>query len=454
MPSLYEPFPGLPPFPDTVPTAPLLKISLAKLLRHDKEEEQRLWEVCCDLGFFYLDLRSDGPATNGHTDGTEGDTNEYANEHSNGTNGPTSDVQIDGESLLRDADQLFKVGEELFDLPVEEKQKYDFAEQGSYFGYKGYGSGIVDKKGTKDRNEFYNVCYLLSSFSPFASIFRVLDTNHSQLNSRMSSAKPAANKSAKVSKDDILANMPPLPAPKLLEKHRPLLKSYITTSHSLITLILTHLNAHLALPPNTLQNLHNLHAISGDQVRFIKAPPQPPADRRTALGAHTDFGSVTVLFNRLGGLQVRLPSSIDAVPPATQPVGEERVEIEALTVGDGEQRWAYVRPLPWHAIINLGDALVKFSKGILRSNVHRVVAPPGLQAEGTRFSLVYFSRPEDDAILKPLRESPLVKERCGDAEGGEGVDSKTWILRRALGRRMGGRWEDSAGTEDARGIKG
>ena len=161
MPSLYEPFPGLPPFPDTVPTAPLLKISLAKLLRHDKEEEQNLWEACCDLGFFYLDLRSDG---------TEGDTNGYANEHSNGKNGPTTDVQIDGESLLRDADQLFKVGEELFDLPVEEKQKYDFAEQGSYFGYKGYGSGIVDKKGTKDRNEFYNVCYLLSSFSPFVSI--------------------------------------------------------------------------------------------------------------------------------------------------------------------------------------------------------------------------------------------------------------------------------------------
>jgi hypothetical protein len=44
-----------------------------------------------------------------------------------------------------------------FDLEVAEKVKYDFKDQGSYFGYKGYGEGIIDAKGTKDRNEFYNV---------------------------------------------------------------------------------------------------------------------------------------------------------------------------------------------------------------------------------------------------------------------------------------------------------
>ena len=47
--------------------------------------------------------------------------------------------------------------EEFFQLPVEEKARYDFMEQGSYFGYKGYGAGIVDKEGNRDRNEFYNV---------------------------------------------------------------------------------------------------------------------------------------------------------------------------------------------------------------------------------------------------------------------------------------------------------
>lgn len=47
-----------------------------------------------------------------------------------------------------------------------------------------------------------------------------------------------------------------------------------------------------------------------------------------------------------------------------------------------EGGWCYVRPLPGHAIVNLGDALVKFSKGGVRSSVHRVVKPPGRQGGG------------------------------------------------------------------------
>ena len=94
-------FHGIPPFPDDVPAAPLLRLSLKKLYDEDQDESKRLFQASKDLGFFYLDLR--------------------------GT--PT------GNSILRDVDDLFKVGEELFDLDVEEKQKYDFSAQGSYFGY-------------------------------------------------------------------------------------------------------------------------------------------------------------------------------------------------------------------------------------------------------------------------------------------------------------------------------
>lgn len=124
----WDAFPDLPPFSKSVPTAPLLRISLSKLLAHDPDEEERCWKACCDLGFFYLDLH-------------------------------TSDAsqEIDGGALLHNAEELFEVMKGFFELPVEEKTTYDFADKGSYFGYKGYGKGIVDKKGTKDRNEFYNV---------------------------------------------------------------------------------------------------------------------------------------------------------------------------------------------------------------------------------------------------------------------------------------------------------
>lgn len=172
-------------------------------------------------------------------------------------------------------------------------------------------------------------------------------------------------------------------------------------------MILAHLNNHLGLPTNTLQNLHRIDAQSGDQVRLIKAPPQPTDDRQLTLGEHTDFGSVTVLFNRMGGLQV-LPPGKDA-------------------------QWCYVKPLPGHAIINLGDAMAKFTNGLLRSNIHRVVSPPGAQAESTRYSLVYFSRPENEVLMKRLEGSSKIPEAEGDEE--EDINAKDWIIRRALGHR-------------------
>lgn len=201
----------------------------------------------------------------------------------------------------------------------------------------------------------------------------------------------------------------PLPSPDVLSQNRPLLKSFIGNAHSIVTLVLDLLNEHLQLPPSELSNMHRIHGISGDQVRFVKAPPQPVDDRRTALGEHTDFGSVTVLFNRLGGLQV-LPPGQDA-------------------------EWCYVRPLPGHAIVNLGDAMVKFTNGLLRSNIHRVVSPPGSQADTTRYSLVYFARPEDDVPLKRLSGSSRVPPLPPGAEEEE-INSKDWIIRRALGHRV------------------
>lgn len=216
----------------------------------------------------------------------------------------------------------------------------------------------------------------------------------------------------------------PLPAPETLHKSRARLGSFMQGSHAIVTLILDTLNDQLALPKDTLSSLHRQKAVSGDHVRFVKAPPQPVDDRRTSLGQHTDFGSVTVLFNRLGGLQV-LPPGADA-------------------------EWVYVRPLPSHAIVNLGDAMVKFTNGLFRSNIHRVVAPPGLQAESTRYSLVYFARPEDSVMLRRLEGSDLIPT-MGDGQTEEEINSKDWIIRRGLGRRVDRvndlNFEKSAGTE-------
>lgn len=222
-----------------------------------------------------------------------------------------------------------------------------------------------------------------------------------------------------------------LPAPDILHQSRDLTQSFMRGSHGIVSRILKILNDKLSLPEGTLPNLHRIDAVSGDQVRFIKAPAQPVDDRRTALGEHTDFGSVTVLFNRLGGLQV-LPPGADA-------------------------EWVYVRPLPGYAIVNLGDAMVKFTNGLFRSNIHRVAAPPGIQGDSTRYSLVYFARPEDNVLLRRLDGSDLIPSLDKD-QVEEEINSKDWIIRRALGHRVDLDrdidFEKAAGTEEmSRRIK-
>ena len=90
-----------------------------------------------------------------------------------------------------------------------------------------------------------------------------------------------------------------------------------------------------------------------------------------------------------------------------------------------------MKPLAGHCIVNLGDAMVKFTNGLLRSNIHRVVAPPGAQVTETRYSVVYFARPEDDALLKRLEGSDIIPELQDGAQEEE-MTSKEWIKLQAM----------------------
>lgn len=159
----------------------------------------------------------------------------------------------------------------------------------------------------------------------------------------------------------------------------------------------------------------------------IRAPPQPAENRVAALGKHTDFGSLAILFSHIGGLQVLLPDSQD---------------------------WVYVEPVPGCAIINLGDAMVRFSAGLLRSNLHRAVSPPDRQAELMRYSLVYFCRPEHNVVLKRLEGGDVdTIDRQGD--DGECESAREWLKRRHMGRKTqyfkrAESWEGAKGTEGSR----
>lgn len=121
----------------------------------------------------------------------------------------------------------------------------------------------------------------------------------------------------------------------------------------------------------------------------------------------------------------------------------------------GSKDWVFVKPMEGCAIINLGDAMVRFTAGVLRSNLHRVVTPPGAQSEEVRYSLVYFSRPEHDVLLRRLKGGILDEEGVGGEDEGEGVTSKDWLARRHLSKKIGyykgpEDWVKSRGTEHLR----
>lgn len=132
--------------------------------------------------------------------------------------------------------------------------------------------------------------------------------------------------------------------------------------------------------------------------------PQPKGDTNTSLLAHTDFGSVTLLWNVIGGLQILPPGCGDSDP-------------DGVLAG-----WQYVKPEKGCIVVNMGDAMPVFSGGRIRSNLHRVTAAPGEQGSVVRYSVAYFMRPEDDVLMKCL----------GDEDG-----QKTRELYSAFMKRLG-----------------
>ncbi|KZO95062.1 hypothetical protein CALVIDRAFT_188531 [Calocera viscosa TUFC12733] len=71
--------------------------------------------------------------------------------------------------------------------------------------------------------------------------------------------------------------------------------------------------------------------------------------------------------------------------------------------------------------------MVKFSAGLLRSNLYQVVKPPGAQANERRYSLVYFSRPKETV---PRRlNGRLIDLLVGRARGWPHRQGAVWLTR-------------------------
>ncbi|KAJ7600575.1 hypothetical protein C8J56DRAFT_1010430 [Mycena floridula] len=293
-----------------------------------------------------------------------------------------------------EANEMFEMGAETMRLPLEEKMKFEQGDDGMSFGYKCAGANAVDASGERrDSVEFINV----AKDDAVAWPKQARRAYPSTVNARMDSTIV------------------------------PFVRKSLEVNHTLLQVF----NDRLGLPADAFSKRHLLKEFSGSEARVIKNPP-PAAhnSEKIAIGAHTDFGSLSFLHNRLGGLQVLVP---------------------------GSEEWQYVKPLPGHAICNIGDALSLFSGGILRSNMHRVLPPPGDQVTHERWSLVFFTRPGDSIKLRALaEESPMIAEAVANnpdkAKFETGATSIEWFTRRIKNQRIKNRtgpetWMQSRGTE-------
>ncbi|KAG6086966.1 hypothetical protein E4U31_002028 [Claviceps sp. LM219 group G6] len=117
-------------------------------------------------------------------------------------------------------------------------------------------------------------------------------------------------------------------------------------------------------------NLRLLH-YPGVKAEVFKLNPG-----QTRAGEHSDYGSITLLFqDRQGGLQVKSPTGdfVDATPI------------------DGT------------IVVNAGDLLSRWSNDTIRSTIHRVVEPPRQDDEHpARYSIAYFCNANLDSFIETL----------------------------------------------------
>ncbi|GEM06813.1 oxidoreductase,Oxoglutarate/iron-dependent oxygenase family [Rhodotorula toruloides] len=233
-----------------------------------------------------------------------------------------------------------------------------------------------------------------------------------------------------VSKDDALAypEVRHRTYPRTVNERIKTVTNFVRQSDDVLQKLMEVLEVRIGLPSGTLAALHKEGDISGSESRVIlKSAPGgkgyvpegvgEDGNPAAAIGAHTDFG---------------------VLPPGTS-------------------KWQHIRPLPGHAVCNVGDTLSVYSGNIFKSNIHRVIPPPPPQDKDERWSLVYFIRPGFDNPLRPLSDkSDIVKAHAENDPAMQALPKDAtagdWYKRRIKLQRVANRkgpetWAQSRGTE-------
>jgi isopenicillin N synthase-like dioxygenase len=152
--------------------------------------------------------------------------------------------------------------------------------------------------------------------------------------------------------------------PAAVPEFKPVWEAYYGAMASLANRLMEMFALGLGLPTDFFADKTDR---SPSALRAINYPEQeaPPEDGQLRAGAHTDYGTLTILRQELGraGLQVR----------------DERSDA-----------WIDIPPTPGAFVINIGDLMARWTNDRWTSTLHRVVNPDAGSAISTRRQSVPF----------------------------------------------------------------
>lgn len=262
-----------------------------------------------------------------------------------------------------EVDRQFTLAQNFFELPVEEKEKYevDYA-AADYNGWRR--PGRTTQGTAKDNVEMYN-------FAKFTEDFKGKYQH-----------------------------------PDLIKAHLADIEKFHRALHSNVVLPLLRLFAIVLQLPDEeyLARQHTYEEKSEDHFRYMLYHPRTEEEWKASNygkgGGHTDLGTVTLLFRQpVVGLQI---------------LGEDN-------------NWTYVSAQPGTITVNLADTISHLTGGWLKSSVHRVVAPPEDQRQYKRTGVLYFARPHNHTLLAPITDSPVLQKAGVKPRFEKPVTMEEWV---------------------------
>jgi len=171
------------------------------------------------------------------------------------------------------------------------------------------------------------------------------------------------------------SNLPPGYWPERSPNFREAISVFHEAGLLVLRQIIRGVAVSLGLPEEYFDAAHEPHS---GAVMLLHYPPitEPLLPGQLRSGAHTDFGTMTLLFHHgsAEGLEIQRP--------------------------DGT--WLHAPSIPGATIVNVGDLLTRWTNGQLRSVLHRVVPPEGEAEQRSRYSATLFYEPRHEVVVSCL----------------------------------------------------